>query len=456
MHIIQNGHISSGNRSNQSELISASGDDPPKSPRLDLKERFEVQENGESNTEQRLPLRERLAQRQKQKQRELERTNSQEGLLTKRSSKNSMPGPARMSGDEDEKAVPSRKTSCGEDRRRALRNMYGTSVDKTDEELAEEMKAKLDLGSNISDRKDCLMQSKIEEEDHNDKKVLQLENDLSGHVQAQQSKLKSVKEEKQETRPVEKSSGGLLSKVKSVLSSKPTEQQHPAKNSNKPSQEDIELESRVLRTRSLVIFEYDFTDLNEDDDHDTLGPPPRMPMICTDGRPPPPPPPPGFGPPPPPGFGPPPPPGFGPPPPPPPPGGPPPPPFGVPPPPPPPGGKVQNNRKYVRLFWQEVRGNTTPLEKTIWNHIIPEEIDTKKLEHLFENRAKQSLKRAESMDKLAKKEISVLDLKRAQAINIVLTKLPPIRTIKQAILDMDGAVIDREGIEVRLYVAGLG
>ena len=54
----------------------------------------------------------------------------------------------------------------------------------------------------------------------------------------------------------------------------------------------------------------------------------------------------------------------------------------------------------------------------------------------------------ESEEKLGKKEISVLPLKRAQAINIVLTKLPPIRAIKQAILDMDSAVIDREGIEV--------
>ena len=51
-----------------------------------------------------------------------------------------------------------------------------------------------------------------------------------------------------------------------------------------------------------------------------------------------------------------------------------------------------------------------------------------------------------------KKEISVLPLKRAQAINIVLTKLPPIRAIKQAILDMDSAVVDREGIEVGLAV----
>lgn len=42
----------------------------------------------------------------------------------------------------------------------------------------------------------------------------------------------------------------------------------------------------------------------------------------------------------------------------------------------------------------------------------------------------------------------VLEMKRSQAINIGLTKLPPIRALKQAILGMDSAVIDREGIDV--------
>lgn len=42
----------------------------------------------------------------------------------------------------------------------------------------------------------------------------------------------------------------------------------------------------------------------------------------------------------------------------------------------------------------------------------------------------------------------MLEMKRSQAINIGLTKLPPIRALKQAILSMDSAVIDREGIDV--------
>jgi hypothetical protein len=47
-----------------------------------------------------------------------------------------------------------------------------------------------------------------------------------------------------------------------------------------------------------------------------------------------------------------------------------------------------------------------------------------------------------------KKEITVLDPKRSNAINIGLTVLPTARTIKGAILKMDSSVINKEGIEV--------
>ena len=47
-----------------------------------------------------------------------------------------------------------------------------------------------------------------------------------------------------------------------------------------------------------------------------------------------------------------------------------------------------------------------------------------------------------------KKEITVLETKRSNAINIGLTVLPTARTIKAAILKMDGSVINKEGIEV--------
>lgn len=47
-----------------------------------------------------------------------------------------------------------------------------------------------------------------------------------------------------------------------------------------------------------------------------------------------------------------------------------------------------------------------------------------------------------------KKEITVLDPKRSNGINIGLTVLPPTRTIKTAILKMDTSILNREGIEV--------
>ena len=51
-------------------------------------------------------------------------------------------------------------------------------------------------------------------------------------------------------------------------------------------------------------------------------------------------------------------------------------------------------------------------------------------------------------DQKGVKELIVLDPKRSNVINIGMTKLPPPRTIKTAILKMDSSIINREGIEV--------
>lgn len=48
----------------------------------------------------------------------------------------------------------------------------------------------------------------------------------------------------------------------------------------------------------------------------------------------------------------------------------------------------------------------------------------------------------------AKKEITILDTKRSNAINIGLTALPKPEAIKTAIMKLDNSVINREGIEV--------
>ena len=145
-------------------------------------------------------------------------------------------------------------------------------------------------------------------------------------------------------------------------------------------QQEIEWEKSVTSKRSLVINGLDFTDLHEEDDkdimdirhHNTGGPPPPPPVP---GGVPPPPLPPGGVPPPPPPF----------------PGGPPPPPMpGAPPPPPsaPQPPSQADKKKLVRLFWKEVKNSPliNGINKTIWGSIDPVDIDTKKLEHLFETK----------------------------------------------------------------------
>ena len=45
------------------------------------------------------------------------------------------------------------------------------------------------------------------------------------------------------------------------------------------------------------------------------------------------------------------------------------------------------------------------------------------------------------------REIIVLDHKRSNAINIGLTKLPPPRIIRAAVMKMDSSIVNREGVE---------
>uniref|UniRef100_A0A1B6CX54 FH2 domain-containing protein n=1 Tax=Clastoptera arizonana TaxID=38151 RepID=A0A1B6CX54_9HEMI len=113
---------------------------------------------------------------------------------------------------------------------------------------------------------------------------------------------------------------------------------------------------------------------------------------------------------------------------------------------------IKKNKKTVKLFWKEVRNDPlvfTKLNSTslIWDEISPVPIDTQKLEHLFESRAKDLITKEKQQEMNKNKEIIVLDHKRSNAINIGMTKLPPPRAIKTAILKMDATVMNREGIE---------
>ncbi|XP_075939274.1 FH1/FH2 domain-containing protein 1 [Anarhichas minor] len=198
---------------------------------------------------------------------------------------------------------------------------------------------------------------------------------------------------------------------------------------------------------ALRIKDLDFSDLLDEEDIDVLD----MDSFdssssCFSGVPPPPPPPPGLGGPPPP-----------PPPPPPLPGGlapPPPPPLppGAPPPPPPSSSSSQKEKKKtVKLFWRELKQADGPQRcrfgrGTVWASLDKVSMDTSRLEHLFESKAKE-LSAIKKGPETKRSEILVLDSKRSNAINIGMTVLPAVHVIKTAILNFDEFAISKEGIE---------
>jgi len=55
---------------------------------------------------------------------------------------------------------------------------------------------------------------------------------------------------------------------------------------------------------------------------------------------------------------------------------------------------ITKSKKTIKLFWKEVKEDKSLLsrimkKKTIWDEIKPIPVDTEKLEHLFESRAKE-------------------------------------------------------------------
>ncbi|XP_073976339.1 formin homology 2 domain containing isoform X4 [Rhodnius prolixus] len=200
----------------------------------------------------------------------------------------------------------------------------------------------------------------------------------------------------------------------------------------KKSETELHWESLKERsTRPLRLCDLDFCDLASDDDRDVLAPanvgggvpPPPPPVMAGSGGAPPPAP-------------------------------------GQPARPPPPVNKAsqvvappaKKTKKTVKLFWKEVRDDPIVIAKMtpallLWDEIRPVVIDTQKLEHLFESRAKDLITKEKQQEMNKNKEIIVLDHKRSNAINIGMTKLPPPRSIKTAILKMDATVMNREGIE---------
>ncbi|XP_023618827.1 FH1/FH2 domain-containing protein 1 isoform X5 [Myotis lucifugus] len=195
----------------------------------------------------------------------------------------------------------------------------------------------------------------------------------------------------------------------------------------------------------LCIGDLDFSDLREDEDQDILNietveagkgvppPPPPLPLL-SEGPPPPPPPPP--------------PPIKGP--------LPPPPPLPAAPLPPsaPDGLALPTKRKTVKLFWRELKlagghgssGSRFGPCSTLWASLEPVSVDTARLEHLFESRAKDVLP-SKKAGEGRRTMTTVLDPKRSNAINIGLTTLPPVHVIKAALVNFDEFAVSKDGIE---------
>ncbi|KAM8761758.1 FH1/FH2 domain-containing protein 1 isoform 3-T3 [Acanthopagrus schlegelii] len=200
---------------------------------------------------------------------------------------------------------------------------------------------------------------------------------------------------------------------------------------------------------ALRIKDLDFSDLLDEEDIDVLDMDTfdsSSAPTCFSGLPPPPPPPPPL-----PGLA-----GSPPPPPPPPPLAalaplapppPPPPPPGAPPPP----SSQKQKKKTVKLFWKELKQADGPHKcrfgrGTVWASLDKVAVDTSRLEHLFESKAKELPVTKKGPD-TKKSEILVLDPKRSNAINIGMTVLPAVHVIKTAILNFDEFAISKEGIE---------
>ncbi|XP_045746886.1 FH1/FH2 domain-containing protein 1 isoform X4 [Mirounga angustirostris] len=211
-----------------------------------------------------------------------------------------------------------------------------------------------------------------------------------------------------------------------------------------PSPKAEPIQEFPVRVPKLCIGDLDFSDLGEDEDEDMLNveaveavkgvppPPPPLPVLSGGPLPPPPPPPPPI--------------------------------KGSLPPPPPPaaplppsapdGLALPTKRKTVKLFWRELKlvgghggsGSHFGPCPTLWASLEPVAVDTARLEHLFESRAKDVLP-SKKAGEGRRTMTTVLDPKRSNAINIGLTTLPPVHVIKAALLNFDEFAVTKDGIE---------
>ncbi|CAI5440136.1 unnamed protein product [Caenorhabditis angaria] len=138
------------------------------------------------------------------------------------------------------------------------------------------------------------------------------------------------------------------------------------------------------------------------------------------------------------------------------------PPLGIIPPPPPllPGihdardvSPAAANKGVLKMHWKPAAVEPPPIPSlkqkgSFWNTVdgtLPR-FDAKKIVQLFETK-KDKEQIVKKVAETKSQTLSVLPLKRSQAINIGLTKLPPINVIPAAIMKFDSMVLNKDGIE---------
>lgn len=296
-----------------------------------------------------------------------------------------------------------------------LSMLYGQQK-STDDMNLKGSDGSLPVGDSVHERKQQLLSSgDSEEAAQRPKDTLDVENLVSDTVKRLSGCLEVDEENEPSSTAPEGNFEGLLNKAKASLMKQPSDDKpDPAAEEEARKQEELrkkqeeerrrqeeeaarkaaeeaallkelEWEKMIVLKRKLIVNDFNFTELEDDEDElldsasaatDETDAHPHggVPVF---GMPPPPPPFPG-----------------GPPAPPPPPGGP------APPPPPPGPPKTPSlndanpKKKLVRLFWQEVKNSPliNGVNKTIWGSIDNVDIDTKKLEHLFENKTAAKIK----------------------------------------------------------------
>uniref|UniRef100_A0A158R5L8 FH2 domain-containing protein n=1 Tax=Syphacia muris TaxID=451379 RepID=A0A158R5L8_9BILA len=105
----------------------------------------------------------------------------------------------------------------------------------------------------------------------------------------------------------------------------------------------------------------------------------------------------------------------------------------------------------LKLHWKPAQAEPPPVpvlknKGTFWHKLDLPPIDTRKLAQLFEQKTKTAAPQKQTNEHKPQ-VLQVLSLKRSQAINIGLTKLPPISVIPAAIMKFDSMVLNKEGIE---------